>query len=124
MARRRLEGLPRRVADEEDVALSAMKSFYRGVEAGRFPQLDDRDDLWRLLVTITARKAVSQARSVRAQKRGGGRIRGESVFATGLDGMLGAQPTPELAAMVADNCTRLLDGLQDEIGRWLAGIGA
>ena len=27
----------RQVADEEDVALSAFKSFCRGVEAGRFP---------------------------------------------------------------------------------------
>src|SRR5262245_27105165 len=45
----------RRAFDEEDVALSAFKSFCAGVEQGRFPRLADRDDLWRLLVTITAR---------------------------------------------------------------------
>ena len=35
LARGKLQGLPRRAADEEDVALSAFASFYRGVECGR-----------------------------------------------------------------------------------------
>src|SRR5262249_49366796 len=61
IARKKLQGTPRRVADEEDVALSAFDSFCRGAEQGRFPQLTDRDDLWRLLVTITARKAYQLA---------------------------------------------------------------
>src|SRR6478672_9490680 len=56
-ARKELQGNPRRLADEEDVALSAFDSFCRGAAAGRFPQLADRDDLWRLLLVITARKA-------------------------------------------------------------------
>ena len=47
---------PRRASDEEDVALSAFQSFYQGIARGRFPQLEDRDNLWRLLITITARK--------------------------------------------------------------------
>ena len=122
LARRRLEGLPRRVADEEDVALSAMKSFYRRMAAGRFPQLQDRNDLWRLLVAITARKAVNQARQIRTQKRGGGHVRGESVFrlgdasdaSGGIEQVLGKEPTPEFAAMVAENCAELLECLDDE----------
>ena len=61
LARARLQGTPRRAADEEDVALSAFDSFCRGAEQGRFPQLLDRDNLWRLLVTITARKAFRLA---------------------------------------------------------------
>ena len=48
-------------ADEEDAALSAFDSFCAGMEQGRFPQLSDRDDLWRLLVTITGRKVLDQA---------------------------------------------------------------
>src|SRR6516165_3804153 len=71
LARCKLQGLPRRAADEEDVALSAFASFCHGVECGRFPQLADRNDLWRLLVTITARKAIHLARDERSQKRGG-----------------------------------------------------
>src|ERR1043165_1882401 len=54
LARKKLDGAPRRMADEEDVALSAFDSFCRGAEHGRFPRLEDRDDLWRLLVVITA----------------------------------------------------------------------
>src|SRR5690349_15507876 len=58
VARGRLQGAPRRAADEEDVALSAFHSLCRGVAAGRFPGLLDRDGLWRLLVVLTARKAA------------------------------------------------------------------
>src|SRR5438067_355347 len=57
LARQRLRGGHRIVADEEDVALSAFDSFCQGVEQQRFPQLADRDDLWQLLVLLTARKA-------------------------------------------------------------------
>jgi RNA polymerase sigma factor (sigma-70 family) len=128
LARRRLEGLPRRVADEEDVALSAMKSFYRGMAGGRFPELRDRDDLWRLLVTITARKALDQARRDYAQKRGGARVRGESAFggsdrsslAGGIDQVLGEQPTPDLAVMIAESCVSLLECLDDKTLKELA----
>ena len=73
-ARSRLRGLPRRAADEEDVALSAFDSFCRGAEHGRFPRLDDRVDLWQLLVVLTVRKAIGLARSEGRQSRGSGRV--------------------------------------------------
>src|SRR5208282_1911184 len=57
LARVKLGNCPRRVADEEDVAASAFDSFWQGAAQGRFPKLNDRHDLWRLLFTITARKA-------------------------------------------------------------------
>ena len=43
--RQKLTGRSRRAADEEDVALSAFDSFCRAAAQGRFPQLQDRDDL-------------------------------------------------------------------------------
>src|SRR6185437_2028102 len=46
LARARLRGAPRAVADEEDAALSAFDSFCQGATRGRFPRLTDRDDLW------------------------------------------------------------------------------
>src|SRR5436190_16742684 len=58
LARQRLGDLPRRAADEEDVALSAFDSFCRAAEQGRFPQLEDRGDLWQILIVLTARKAA------------------------------------------------------------------
>ena len=60
LARANLRAKPRGAVDEEDIALSAFDSFCRGTGQGRFPRLDDRDSLWRLLVTITARKVVDQ----------------------------------------------------------------
>src|ERR687898_425611 len=65
-------------AGEGDAVLSAFDSFCAGAVRGRFPQLTDRDDLWRLLVVITARKVQAQARREGRQKRGGGQIRPES----------------------------------------------
>lgn len=122
LAKRRLGELPRRVADEEDVALSAMHSLFRGAEAGRFPQLEDRDDLWKLLVTITARKAIKLQRRHFADKRGGGLVQGESVLGRhrdanaglgGIDQVLGREPTPELTDMLSETCRTMLGDLAD-----------
>src|SRR5207237_6705167 len=71
LARKKLCGAARRVADEEDVALSAFDGFCRRAAEGRFPQLSDRDNLWQLLVVMTARKAHHLVRDQRRQKRGG-----------------------------------------------------
>src|SRR5262249_45699389 len=54
LARQKLLGAPRRVADEEDVVLSAFNNFCRRAEQGHFPDLKDRDGLWALLVVVTA----------------------------------------------------------------------
>src|SRR5271166_3686950 len=59
LARKKLQHLPRAAANEEDVALSAFKSFCLAAENGRFPQLADSDDLWQILVMLTLRKAVN-----------------------------------------------------------------
>ena len=45
LARKNLQSAPRRVADEEDAALSAFDSFCRRAEQGQFPDLKDRDGL-------------------------------------------------------------------------------
>ena len=71
LARQKLRGAPRGMVDEEDVALNALDSFFRGAEQGRFPRLHDRDDLWYLLLVITERKAIDLVNHEKAQKRGG-----------------------------------------------------
>ena len=109
-------------ADGEDAALSAFDSFCAGAVRGRFPQLADRDDLWRLLVVITARKVQAQARRQRRRNRGGGLDRNESDLpeagcapgAQCFDRIVGDEPTPAFAAQVAEECRRLLDALGDE----------
>jgi DNA-directed RNA polymerase specialized sigma24 family protein len=126
LARARLRNSSRAVQDEEDIALSAFDSFCAAAAGGRFPQLEDRHDLWRLLVTITARKAADEAQRQQAQKRGAGRVVGESILARGvpggefLDAIACPEPTPEFAAMLAEECRVRLDALPDETQRQIA----
>jgi len=125
LARARLRAAPRRAADEEDAVLSAFDSFCRGAEQGRFPQVQDRGDLWNLLVAITVRKVSDQVQHERRQKRGGGAVLGEADLALGSDDLafediIGREPTPQLAAEVAEQCHRLFELLRDEDLRSIA----
>ena len=74
LARSRLREVPRAMADEEDAALSILNSFFCGAAAGRFPILENREDLWRILMTITTRKAIKLAQYEGRLKRGGRRV--------------------------------------------------
>jgi DNA-directed RNA polymerase specialized sigma24 family protein len=127
VARGKLKRMRRTTADEdeEDAALSAFNSFCAGAAQGKFPKLADRDDLWRLLVVITARKAIAQAARQGRKKRGSGRLVHEATLfgkdldvadgsLAGLEQIAAAGPTPEFAAMIAEECQRLLDALNDD----------
>ncbi len=104
------------VEDEEDAALIAFDSFCRGLARGRFEKLHDSDDLWRLLALLTVRKARDQLERQSARKRGGGRVSVVEPPDLGdeLDHLAGREPTPELAAMVADEYVHLGNDLGDE----------
>jgi DNA-directed RNA polymerase specialized sigma24 family protein len=116
LARVKLGNCPRRIADEEDVALSAFESFRQGAAQARFPQLNDRDDLWRLLVTITARKAYKLRLRLSRKKRGGNAVLDEAALKeagydsvnAGLDQFLSNEPSPEFAAQAAEEYQRLI----------------
>jgi DNA-directed RNA polymerase specialized sigma24 family protein len=118
LARAKLRGARRQAADEEDVARSAFDSFCRAAEKGHFPRLDDRDDLVRILLMLTARKALRLRRDEERQKRGGGRVLGQADLSddgeAALAEVMGDEPTPEFAAQVADEFRRLLAMLGDE----------
>ncbi|GHT22862.1 DNA-directed RNA polymerase sigma-70 factor [Planctomycetales bacterium] len=126
LAKRKLGGLPLRDGDEEDVAVSAMNSFYQALRQGKIDGHQNKDDLWKLLVTITARKATSKRRKFFAQKRGEGNVRGESVFAAGknegdgLANVISKEPVPEFAALIAENCNNLLRQLTSDKLRQIA----
>jgi len=118
LARKKLADSPRRAADEEDVALSAFDSFCRNAEAGRFPDLADRDGLWRLLVVIPSRKAGRLRRDQACQKRGGGALVGagqDSESDGWLSEILSREPDPAFAAAAADEHRRLMEALPEEL---------
>jgi DNA-directed RNA polymerase specialized sigma24 family protein len=119
LARKKLADAPRRAADEEDVALSAFNSFCINVENGRFPQLLDRDGLWRLLVVVTVRKAAHLRRDEGRQKRGGGAIhQTETTRADDgspmLEAILSKEPSPEFAALASEEHERLMRSLGND----------
>jgi DNA-directed RNA polymerase specialized sigma24 family protein len=138
LARQILQGARRRDADEDDVVQNAFHSFFHGVTRARFPQLNDRDNLWRLLVVITAREAISQVRKERRRirpysRRGRGPDEGVVTRQSGfarfpLDAddeallplVVGHEPTPELAAQVVEQYQILLERLGDDKLRQIA----
>jgi DNA-directed RNA polymerase specialized sigma24 family protein len=113
LARDRLRNLARAgggLNSAEDVALSAFHSFFQRAAAGHFPRLDDRDDLWKLLVTLTGRKAAREYR----------RKYPRVTLGDALGQVIGKDPTPEFAALVADQYRHLLEALPDEMQRSIA----
>jgi len=120
LARQQLAGLSCHATDAEDIALSALDRLCRAAQQGRYPDLADRHGLWRLLLQITARRVRDQARYERRQRRGAGRVHGESEGADEsgpgghrLDGVADDAPTPEFAAAMAEQCRRLLARLEE-----------
>ncbi len=105
LAQERMRTHDRRIADAEDVALSAFASFCRGVENRRFPELIDRKGLWRLLVSITIHKLLHLQRDQQRLKRGGGFRHVETLEGderAAVDQLISREPTPEFAAQVAE----------------------
>jgi DNA-directed RNA polymerase specialized sigma24 family protein len=122
LARKKLRGASRRVADEEDVVVDVLDSLCRAARRGRFPLLTDRDDLWRLLTVLTERKAANQVKRDAARKRGGGNVRGGSGFdraggasgEPGIQGVAGKAPCPATLGELKEQFASMLAALEDE----------
>jgi DNA-directed RNA polymerase specialized sigma24 family protein len=130
LARQKLRNTARRVADEEDIALSAFHSLCRGARRGRFPALADRDSLWGLLVFVTVQKAADRVAYARRKKRGGGKVRGDSALdggpagghEGGFDRVLSQSPGPATLNVWAEEYGWLLDRLGDGTLRQVAEL--
>lgn len=98
VARREMQNSNRRVADEEDIASTVLASLCTQAERGQLPDIHNRDDLWRMLLVRLRNEVVDHVRNDTRAKRGSGKIRGDSVWETptGLDGVNGLEPTPQL----------------------------
>jgi len=124
----RLPSHLKRMGDEEDIALSAFHSFIAGIRLDQFPDLRGPENLWGLLITLTSRKVHAHLRHQTRKKRGGGSVRGESVFldrsgqqmGAGIGGVTGEMPPADLTAELTEACELLLEQLPDEQLRQIA----
>ena len=65
----------------------------------RFPDLEDRDDLWQLLCVLTVRKAINLVKHEGRRSRGGGRLVSLSDLEEELlDGASSTEPGPASSA--------------------------
>jgi len=106
LARAKLPAAIQRSGGEEDVALDAFASLWRGARNGRFPQLASRDHLWRLLVVITVRKAYRLARTE-------SRERAAPIAGPEFEQFLAREPEPGFEAQAVEECQRLMARLGD-----------
>ena len=130
LARLKLGGSPRRVGDEDDVVINAFDSFFRAARDDRFDRLQDRSDLWRVLAMLVARKAARQIEHQMRQKRGGGQVRGESVFRAaddtsqaGMENLAGEENMAgDYVVEMQESLEQLLDLLPDDEYRAIANM--
>jgi RNA polymerase sigma factor (sigma-70 family) len=116
LARIQLRGKYVREADEEDVIQSVFLGFFLGAERGQYKQLQDRDDLWQLLVKITLHKVQKLIKQHEARKRHPARgpdatpspstdtLVGDSIMQWVAD----RHPPPDLEVLAKDAIERLL----------------
>lgn len=127
-SRTKLPSHLRRVLDEEDVALSAFKSFCIRAADGTLGGINGRDELWKLLFCIASRKASGYIRHETRAKRGGGLVGGESTFSKGTDitfsdginQVRDPSASPAMLAEFQNNCQHLLEQLNDTMLQTIA----
>jgi RNA polymerase sigma factor (sigma-70 family) len=105
LARPWLVGVSPGVGDAEDVAQSAFHAFCRAAADGRAMELADRDDLWRLLATISRHKATDRIRR-ELRLRSGGRA---AISSQGLECAEDDAPSPAEAALLRDELALLFE---------------
>ena len=122
-AGKKLGGTPKRAVDNEDIAQAVFQAFFRGVQEGRFLDLNDRHDLWQVLFMLTERKAADAKRKHFSLNRGAGHVVGESAVINlndsqawhlGLAGFPDQDPTPDFAVAAAEELQRLMYLLPNE----------
>lgn len=120
-ARRKIRPNTRRAYDEQDAVQSMFHSLCQGLEEGRYPDLENRDNLWRLMLVMTGRKISKRHRYDQQLKRDNRRLLTESYFAPNpqdrdLPGLqlAAGEPTPEFLAEFSETFERLFGILETD----------
>lgn len=124
VARTKLGSIPRRVANEDDIAQAVFASLHDAVQKGHYPDLNDRGDLWQILLNLAERKAIDWKRFMGRDRRDFRRTEGESAggkisssesqSGAGMTNFACPEPTPEVVAELRDQINHLLGKLPED----------
>ena len=124
VARTKLGGIPRRVANEDDIAQAVFASLHDAVQKGHYPDLNDRGDLWQILLNLAERKAIDWKRFMGRDRRDFRRTESESAgdkvspsesqAGAGMANFACPDPTPEVVAELRDQINHLLGKLPED----------
>ncbi len=124
VARTKLGGIPRRVANEDDIAQAVFASLHDAVQKGQYPDLNDRGDLWQVLLSLAERKAIDWKRFMGRGRRDFRRTAGESAgdkvrpsesqAGAGMANVACPDPTPEVVAEIRDQINHLVGKLPED----------
>ena len=106
-ARTQLANSP--VYDEEDLAVSVFDALCQATRDGRYENVENREELWRLLVTISNRKAIDRYRHVTAQRRSGNQSSSVDLDAE----IASAVKDPAWEVTLAEQCQTLINALDE-----------
>lgn len=112
-SRSEMSGANRRVADEDDIAAGVMTALCISADRGKLPAIENRESLWRLLLSWTRHDIADHVRRERRIKRGGGTVRGDSAIAYGNDEPPFSMPSGELLVEMQEQFEALLAKLPD-----------
>lgn len=114
LANKKLAGATRSFVDEQDLAVGAMREIWEGAREGRFRRLQNREDLWQLLVVITSRKAANVHRRQNARRKA---VRRRSDFHSSVVleflEVIESPPTESLIDQIPLSCNDLLSRLEE-----------
>jgi RNA polymerase sigma factor (sigma-70 family) len=115
-ARKRLTALGIRAVDEDDVAVDVFASLCRGAGQGRFPRLEDRNDLWQVLLMLTRQKVVDQRRRQQPEwtESAIALVPPDETEGRAIDLVQGDEPHPDVVVTAVDELERLLSALDQE----------
>ena len=115
VARKRLSTLGIRGVDEDDVAVDVFASLCLGAGQGRFPRLEDRNDLWQVLMMLTRQKVVDRRRRQQPEwTESAIPPRCHESEVRGIDLVAGDEPHPDVVATAVDELENLLSSLDQQ----------
>src|SRR5262245_28835758 len=113
LARRRISQRLASRVDAEDIVQSVFRTFFARLKEDQF-EIENHDDLFRLLVRITVHKTLRQIAHHRAAKRNPGQEMGQSDSAhEQLLQLLTSEPTPEATVSFLDQLEHFMQQMPE-----------